>query len=299
MATMTRTNFPSLLVEGLREVYYEWLDLKSMVYPSIYDVKTSKKQKETDRTVAGIGMLTAKNEGEPITYDSMVEGYETNYTHTTFAKGIRVTEELIEDELYGIMNKRTRALANATRYRMEYDHAALFNTATATTVFTGGDGLALLSTAHLLAAKPGTTVGNYATSALTLGALETAMTAFRDLVNDQGLLVQSSPATLLIPAELEFDAYEIMNSVGKPYTADNEKNYFQGKLDVKVWDFLTDSDAWFILASKRDGAPISFNRVSPQFDRDGDFETGDLKMKARVRYSLGFSDWRWCYGSVP
>lgn len=145
---------------------------------------------------------------------------ETNYTHTTFGKGIRLSEELIEDELYGIMNNRTKALANAARYRMEYDHASLFNYATATTVFTGGDGLALLSNSHTLSAVPGTTVDNLASSELSLSALETAFLYFRKMVNDQNLLVAIEPAVLLIPPDLEFDAYEILKSSGKPYTAD-------------------------------------------------------------------------------
>lgn len=296
---MTRSNFASLMAEGLREVFFEWLDLKSMVYPQVYDIQKSTQQKETDQSIAGIGMLSEKDEGTSIDYDSMVEGYETNYVHTTYARGIRITEELLEDCKYGIMNKRSKALANATRYRMEYDHASLFNNATGTSVFTGGDGYALLKDGHTLSAQPGITLNNYATSTLSLSALETAFTYFGDMVDDQNMLVGIEPAILLIPNELQFDAYEILKSSGKPYTADNENNFFQGRLKVIVWDFLTDADAWFILAGKRYGAPISFNRVPVSFGRDGDFDTGDLKMKARVRYSFGFSDWRWCYGSVP
>ncbi len=301
---MTRSNFPSLLVEGLRDVFFQTLDQKSLVYPSIFEIKTSRKKTETDQGVASIAMLAAKNEGVAITYDDFVEAYETSYTHTTYAKGIRITEELMEDELYGIMGNRTKALGNSARYRLEYDHASLFNNAGVTTIFTGGDGMPLLgistaspSTAHPLAASPGSSVSNLAASDLSLSALETACTFFRKMVDDRNMLVAIEPAILLVPPELAYDAWEITNSDGKPYTADNEKNYFRGRLDVKVWDFLTDTNAWFILANKRYGAPISFKRKEVSMDRDGDFDTGDLKMKARTRYSFGFSDWRWVYGS--
>ncbi len=298
--TMTRANHLTILEEGLRKVWQYWLNSKPMVYPQIFDVRSSKKRKETDLTYAGIGMLDKKNEGEPITYEDFTEGYDTVYTHSTFAKGIRITEELIEDDLYGVMGKRSKALGIATRYRMEYDHASIFNTATTapSTPFSGGDGLALLSSSHTLAGVPGTTKSNTASSDLTLSALETAITHFRTMVDDMNMQVAIEPAVLLIPPQLEFDAYEIINSGQKPYTADNETNALKGRLKIVIWDFLTDSDSWFVLADKMYGAPISFNRVAPQFGRDGDFDTGDLKMKARCRYSYGWSDWRWCYGSL-
>ena len=217
---MSRSNFPSLLVEGLREVYFNWLDMKSLVYPEVYEIRTSKKQKETDRTIAGIDMLSAKAEGEAIDYDDFVEGYEVNYTHTTYAKGLRATEELLEDQLYGVLGQRAKVLGNATRYRMEYDHASLFNNASGTTIFSGPNSEALLYDSHALAATPGTTFDNLATSSLTVSALQTAITNFRKMVDDRNMRVAIEPAVLLIPPDLEFKAYEILNSTGKPYTAD-------------------------------------------------------------------------------
>lgn len=295
---MNRAAFLPLLEEGLRKVFFYWLDQKTLMYPEIYEVRTSRKRAETDRTVAGIGMLDKKLEGEPTTYDDFVLGYERVYVHDTFAKGIRITQELLEDELYGVMGQRAKALGNAARYRMEYDAASLFNNPTSTTYALAADGQPLLSTAHPLAAVPGTTISNYTTSDLTLSALETAFTHFRKLRDDRNMLVMAKPAVLLVPPELEFDALEMLKSSGKPYTADNEINAIQGRLQVKVWDFLTDSNAWFVLAEKRVGAPIWFERVPPQFSRDGDFDTDDVKMKVRVRYSRGLTDWRWCYGST-
>jgi phage major head subunit gpT-like protein len=294
----SRSNFSPLLIEGIRKVFFDALDPKSMVYKDIFDIQSSNKRKETDHTVAGIGMLSEKAEGEPTTYDDFVDGYSVDYIHTTYAKGIRITQELLEDELYGVIKKRSQALANSARYRMEFDHASLFNNANNTNVFTGGDGKALLSALHPLAAAQGEIYSNTSSSDLSGAALETAMTNFRRMKNDRGLNVAIEPNVLLVPPELEFDALEILKSTGKPYTADNEVNPIQGRLQVKVWDYLTDASSWFVLSDKRYGAPISFNRVPISFKEDGDFDTDDLKMKARTRYSFGFSDWRWVYGSM-
>ena len=295
---MKRANFQSLLFEGLREVFFNALKEKDMIYKGIYDVRSSKKERETDQSIVGVGMLDLKEEGVGITYDDFTEGYSVDYIHDTFAKGIRITEEMMEDDLYSVMNKRAQALARSARYRMEYDHASLFNYANATTIFTGGDGKALIASDHPLAGSMGSTYSNLSTSDLSLSALESATTIFRKMQDDNGLLVNITPKTLLVPPELEFDAYEILNSSGKPYTGDNEQNYFKGRFNVVVWDFLTDTDSWFLLADKSDGAPISFERVPISFKEDGDFDTGDLKIKARCRYSFGFPDWRWICGSM-
>ncbi len=300
MATMTRSNFPSLMSEGLRQVFFEWLDIKSLVYPEIYETATSKKKTESDQTIAGLDMMSAKAEGEPTLYDSMVEGYDKSYTHTTFSKGVRSTQELIEDELYGVLGKRAKALANSARYRLEYDHASIFNNATtATSPYDVADGLALLSTAHTLAGSSGNTYANSPGSTdISLSALEAAVTAFRRMKNDRNLLVSITPATLLIPPELEFDAMEMLESTGKAYTADNEINSLRGRFKIVIWDFITDTDSWFLLADKRYGAPVSFKRVPLSFRADVDFDTDDIKQKCRTRYSYGATDWRWVYGSL-
>ena len=295
---MTRAMFQSLLEEGLRKVFFSSLKEKDMVYPKIFEVTDSKKRKESDQSIAGIGMLLEKLEGEPTVYDDMVEGYSVEYIHKTYSKGIRITQEMIEDELYGQMNKRSAALARSANYRLEYDHASLFNNANNTTVFTGGDTKALLATDHPLFAAAGVTVSNTASTDLSLAALETAELYFNTMVDDRNMLIPMRPKTLVIPPQLKFDAWELLQSGGKPGTADNDRNWFGGKYDIVVWDFLTDSDSWFLLSDKSYGAPISFKRTPISYKRDGDFDTDDLKMKCRTRYSFGFSDWRWVYGSM-
>ena len=218
---MSRSQFLTLMVEGLREVFFLQYKEQEQVHPRIFEMQTSKKRKESYQGITGLGMLNVKVEGEPITYEDLVEGYDQDFLHTAYAKGLRFTRELLDDEQYGVMKRRTEALARSARYRKEYDHAKLFNNASATTYFAGQDDLALLSASHTLAAVAGTVWSNYSASTdLSLSALETAFTAIRTFKDDQNLLIGMEPATLLIPPQLEYDAYEILNSTGKPYTAD-------------------------------------------------------------------------------
>lgn len=300
--TMTRSAFLNLLVEGLSKVFYDQYKEADLKYSQVYNVKKSSKYKETLHSVAPITMLAEKPEGTSITYEDMVDGYEKDFTHTAFAKGLRFTRELIDDERYGVMSDRTAKLARAARIRKEYDHAKLFNNATATTYFTGQDGLALLSASHTYANNGSSTWSNYSASTdLSLTALETAFNAMRRYNDDSGNLIGLEPAYLLISPEMEMDAYEILNSSGKPYTADNEKNYFEGRLKVIVWPYLTGSVGaypWFVLADDKSLWPISYDRVPVEFKSDGDFDTMDLKVRAYTRYSNGFFDPRFCYGSL-
>jgi len=284
------------MLEGLREVfdgYYKQLPKK---FQDVYVIKDSGKKREDYQSIVPIGMLDEKNESEAITYADMAEGYSKSFSHTAWAKGLRFSRELLDDELYDIMSDKTKHLARAAWYRKEYQHALLFNNAAATTYFTGQDALALASTAHTLAGTPGTTFSNYSASTdLSVTSLDTAFNAIRRFVDDKNLLINLEPAVLLIPPEMERVAFEVLKSSGAPYTADNQVNYYEGKLRVMTWKFLTDTDSWFILVPKDELAPISFNRVETEFDKDGDFDTMDKKVMAYTRFSNGFLDPRFAY----
>lgn len=294
--TMTRSAFLSLMAEGLRDVFFEQYNAMPMVYKDIYDVKSSKKRKEDYQDIVGIGMLDQKDEGESITYADASEGYTKSFIHTSWAKGIRATRELIDDDQYSVIAKRSQLLARSANYRKEYEHAKLFNNATATTYFTGQDTLALLSTAHTCAGS-GANFSNYsASTALSVTSLDTAFAAIRRYTDENGLLINLEPAVLLIPPELERTAYQILNSTGLSGTANNDANWYKGRLKVVTWKFITDTDRWFVLVPKSDLAPISFDRVAVEFERDSDFDTKDLKMSAYTRFSNGFINPRFCYG---
>ncbi len=297
MATTRSTFGANLFLPGaLRKVFFMAYKEQPTIYDQIYDVVSSKRKAETDHTVPGLGMFTAKTEGIAMAYEDFVDGYEREYTHTAYAKGIRITRELLDDEQYGVMSKRAQALGRAARYRKEYDHALIFNNPTSTT-YPGADALCLLSASHTLAAVPGTVVANLVSNTtLSVTAIEEVMVDMQRLVDDQNQLIDLKPQTLLVPPELEREAHEIIDSPNVPYKADNEINVYKGRLDIKVWPFITDTTSWFVLCGKNQIAPVSFDRVPLEFERDGDFDTKDLKMSGYMRYSFGFTDWRWCMG---
>ncbi len=297
---MTRSQFLTLMVPGLRKVFFEQYKESELVYPRIYNVTKSSKRKESDQAIVGLDMMDTKAEGENLNYEAMAEGYSQDYIHTSYAKGVRITRELLDDELYNVIKRRIKSLARSARYRKEYDHALLFNNAGNTTYYTGGDDLGLLSTSHTQAGVAGGTWSNTpGSSDLSQSTLETGIVAFRSLTDDRGLLINIEPKYLLVPPALEPDAYELLRSTGKPGTADNDTNYLKGRLEIISWPFLTDTDSWFILADPSEiENPVSFNRVPVEFDSDGDFDSKDLKTSAYMRYSLGFIDPRFVYGSM-
>jgi len=297
---MTTSQFNSLLYTGLRKVFFDQYKEQEQMHREIFDVQKSSKKREDFQDITGIGMFDEKEERGLINYEDMVEGYSKQFTHTAFAKGMRISRELKDDDQYGVMARRTRALARAGTYRIEYNHARLFNNATSTTYHTGGDGKALLSASHTLAASPGTTWSNYSASTdLSQSALETAFNAFRRYTDDTNMLISVEPKILLIPPELEWDAMEIMNSTLKVGTANNDINTMKGRLQIKVWPFITDTNAWFVLAGKgEDLGPYSFERIPMEYENDGDFDTKDLKVSGYCRFSLGFVNPRFCYGSL-
>lgn len=296
---MNRQQFLKLLFEGLRQVFFLQYKEKDLVYPRLFDVQKSHLRQETDESVAGLGMLTKKGESEPMDFDDFIMGFETQYLHTAYAKGLRFSRELLDDERYGVMNKRTKALARSARYRKEYDHAALFNNADNTNVFTMADGLALLSSAHLL--EGGGTFANTPSvpTDLSLASLQAAVTAYHRFVDGRGLLIGLKPKRLLVPPELKFTAIELLKSANKPYTGDNDTNALTEEgLELIVWDMLTDTDCWFVMPDKSDVAPVSYDRIPTEFENDSDFATKDLLVSAYTRYSCGASDPRICYGSM-
>lgn len=297
--TMTRSGFLNLLVEGLSKVFYDQYKDYPTMYQKVYDVSKSSKYKETLHSVAPIGGLEVKAEGTSIEYEDMVDGFEKDFTHTAWAKGLRFTRELVDDERYGVMRDRTKQLARSGRITVETQHAKLFNYAIYTTYFTGQDGLSLLSASHTYENKSGTW-SNYSSSTdLSLTALETAFNAMRRYTDGTGNLIMCEPKYLLIPPELEMDAYEILKSSGKPYTADNEDNYFKGRLEVIAWPYLSvDTGIWFVLGDDKSLWPKSYNRVPMEFQNDSDFDTMDLKVSAYTRFSNGFFDPRFCYGGT-
>lgn len=294
MPTM-RANFGPLLAPGLREVFFDKFDSYPAQYTDLFNVEKSERKYEDDYGVSGFGLVPVKDEGVGVIYDDPISGYTKRYTHSTFALGFRVTQEMYEDDLYGIIRKMPKALGKSMRLTVEIDGANVLNNGFTGSTYAGSDGVALFSASHPLTGG-GTSSNTLAVAAdLSESSLEQAIIDIAATTDDRGLLQMIQPKKLIVPASLAWTASRLLESTLTPGSANNAINPGKGIMPFKVNNYLTDTDAWFIYGDEHQ--VNWFWRVKPDFDQDNDFDTTDAKYKARARWSNGFSDWRGVYAS--
>ena len=289
-----RASFGDLLEPGFRKIFFDYYQQLPTVYDKVFNVLSSSRQQEYDSSVTGFGTLVATSEGGPLTYEDPLQGYDTSYVHTKYAKGFKVTREMYEDDQYNIMKKMPKALASATNRTVETNTAAIFNNGF--TSGTGGDGQYLFSDAHPRV-DGGTAQDNKNTEALKEADLNVAYVAMAKTLDDKGQRILIRPDTLVIPPDLESTANILMKSTGRTATNYNEINPYQGKFNIQVWNYLTSTTAWFLLDSQIHQLNF-FWRVKPEFAQDESFDTDVALYKVRCRMSVGWSDWRGVYGST-
>lgn len=297
---MNRNTFKKQLQEGLNTVF----GLEYRRYPeewrAAFEVGNSNKAYEEDVLLAGLAGAPVKAEGAPVSYDAGGEAYTSRYVHETIALAFAITEEAEEDNLYGdIGAKYARALARSMQHTKEVKGAAIFNNGFNAS-YPGGDGVALFSASHPLWGG-GTQSNTFATQAdLSETALEEALIAISKWVDDRGIPVAIRGLRLVLPPDLQFIAERILASSQRPGSADNDINALKSKGMIPggahEMHRLTDPDAWFIVTDAMDGLKHMV-RKSIQRGIEGDFETGNMRYKARERYSFGWSDHRGAFGS--
>jgi len=297
MAT-TSALFTPLYAPGLRKIVFDGYTDMPAEYDKFLNVSTvAKRQYLDDYKMGGFGAVPTKAEGTPIVYDDPVPGATVRYTWTAYGKGFRVTHEAMVDELYGPMRRMAKALGRSFRNQVEVTAAGLLNSAFG--VANGGfDGKALCATDHIL--LRGGTARNTPTAAVDFGvtALQDALIDFERMVDDSGFPIAYRPKYLVIPPETWTQAREVLGSQFKPYTADNEINTLANEgLTLIVSHYMTDTDAWFLLADKSDHDLQFFHREKFTTDSSDDFDSGDGKMKAYMRNGIGYGDWRGVWGS--
>lgn len=286
-----------LLEPGLRAIFDQTREgmAASSRIPTLYNITTSSKAQEHDLGIGGMGDWNEYKGA--IEYDDLEQGYKTTYTHTEFVKGFAVERKLVDDDLYNIINARPRALAISAMRSREKDGASVFNNAFSSS-FVGGDGIELCG-AHPYSPSNASTQSNAGSTALSYDAIIATRKLMREYQDDRGELVSIMPNTLLVPPELENTAWEILESINKPDTANNNGNYVRSTgIDVVVWDYLTDANNWFLLDSTLAGLYLNwFDRVALEFTPDpaSDFNLV-AKYRGYMRYSYGWSDWRFVYG---
>ena len=270
-------------------------------HSEIYTTESSDRAFEEEVMLSGFGAAPTKGEGSAITFDEANEAYTARYNHETVAMAFALTEEAVEDNLYDRLGSRyTRALARSMAHTKQVKAAAVLNNA-----FTGGataigDGKALCATDHPLTS--GATFANEPSTSADLNetSLEDALINIAGFVDERGLKIALRGMKLIIPRQLQFVAERLMVSNLRVGTADNDVNAIKsmGMLPegYAVNDFLTDPDAFFVMTDAPRGF-VHFERTPLSTGMEGDFDTGNMRFKARERYSFGVSDPRAVFGS--
>jgi hypothetical protein len=293
---------PRLLQEGVRKVFGDSLGQWPAYYDKIYEVRSSKKDYEVDVQLEGFGLAEVKDQGDDITFDSRTQGFAPKWYHTTYAKGFIVTEEALEDELYGQLDKGAQSLARAMSISREfYAHEPLNNGWDTAYTMLGGDGKPLFSTTHPNGPSGGTYSNRLTVEAdLSEASLEDLIALIRRATDARGLPAMLAMKRLVIAAGVnEFNTQRIMGSVLQNDTANNATNatkdlgfITQGSLATP---YLTEAQAWFITTNADEGL-VHYNRREIVFGEDNSFTTGNARYKSSFRTSDGWGDGHGAYG---
>jgi hypothetical protein len=270
-------------------------------HAEIYTNESSDRAFEEEVMLSGFANANVKVEGSGVNYDQSQETYTARYTHDTIALAFAITEEAIEDNLYDKISSRyTKALARSMSNAKQVKAAAPLNNGLPTAdAFDSGDGVSLFNTAHTTVS--GTNVSNTLSTQADLNetSLEQALIDIAAFTDERGLRVAAKGVKMIIPSANQFSAERLLKSQGRTGTADNDINAINSMGMVpqgyRVNNFLTDSDSWYIITDCPNGMKM-FTRAPLTTAMEGDFDTGNVRYKARERYSFGVSDYRGIYG---
>jgi len=269
-------------------------------HKEIYEVENSERSFEEETKLSGFSAAPVKSEGAAIAYDNAQEAWTARYNHETIALGFSITEEAVEDNLYDSLSRRyTKALARAMAYTKQVKAASVLNNAFSGGP-TGGDGKVLCATDHPLISG-GVNSNTFAVQAdLNETSLEAAVIQIAAWTDERGLLIAAKPRKLVIPPALMFVAKRLLDTELRVGTADNDLNALRAMGSIpegyKVNHWLTDPNAFFLMTDVPNGLK-HFVRSSMSNSMDGDFDTGNVRYKARERYSFGWSDPLGIFGS--
>jgi hypothetical protein len=290
---ISRAQLLKELLPGLNALFGLEYKTYGEQHKEIFDTETSERSFEEETKLSGFSAAPVKNEGSAIAYDNGQEAWTARYNHETIALGFSLTEEAIEDNLYDTLSSRyTKALARAMAYTKQTKAAAILNNGFSSS-YPGGDGVALFSTAHPLVS--GGTNSNTPSTAADLNetSLEAAVIQIAQWTDERGLLIAAKPRKLIVPPSLQFVATRLLETELRVGTADNDINALKNNGSIPegytVNNFLTDSDAWYLTTDVPNGLK-HFVRTPLATSMDGDFDTGNVRYKARERYSFGWSD---------
>ena len=270
-------------------------------HEAVYETETSERSFEEELKLSGFGAATVKNEGSALRYDNAQEAWAARYNHETIAMGFSITEEAMEDNLYDSLSSRyTKALARSMAYTKQVKSAYPLNNGFSGGAFVGGDGVTLFNTAHPLVS--GGTNSNTQTTAADLNetSLEAAVIQIAGFKDERGLLIAARPRKLVVPPGLMFVATRLLETELRTATADNDINAIKTNGTIpegySVNHYLTDVDSYYLITDIPNGMK-HFVRTPMSTSMDGDFDSGNVRYKARERYSFGVSDPLGIWGS--
>jgi hypothetical protein len=298
---ISRAQLLKELLPGLNALFGLEYQTYGEEHKEIYETETSERSFEEETKLSGFSAAPVKNEGSAIAYDNAQEAFTARYNHETIGLGFSLTEEAIEDNLYDSLSARyTKALARAMSYTKQVKAAAVLNNGFSAS-YPGGDGVALFSASHPLVS--GGVNSNVPAVAVDLNetSLENAVIQIAGWTDERGLLIAARPRKLIVPSQLQFVATRLLETSLRVGTADNDINAIMNNGSIPegytVNHFLTDTDAWFLTTDVPNGMK-HFIRTPMQTGMDGDFDTGNVRYKARERYSFGWSDPLGMWGSA-
>ena len=295
-------NFADLLDPRFQKIYHEQYRQLPDMLPKLFNFE--KDNGRNNMTWSSVGAFADWGEFTgTVDYDDVSQGYDTTATHVEFASGFQVRRKLFDDDQYNIMDARPRGLATAYQRTRQKHGARIFNNAFSSDTFfyVNSEGVALCSNSHTTNSadtSTGTGFDNLVTAALSATALNAAVIQMRNFRDDRGNRMTVIPNTILIPVDLREEGFEIVKSQGKVDTADNNRNIHFEQFDVVEWEYLTDTNNWFLMDSTNRGQMLHWvDRVSQEFAMAEDLDTLIAKWRGYGRYSNAWTDWRFALGA--
>jgi hypothetical protein len=297
---ISRAQLLKELLPGLNALFGLQYATYGEEHKELYETEKSERSFEEETKLSGFSAAPVKNEGSAIAYDNAQEAFTARYNHETIALGFSITEEAVEDNLYDSLSARyTKGLARAMAYTKQVKAASVLNNGFSN-AYAGGDGVALFSTQHPLVSG-GVNSNRPSTNAdLNETSLENAVIQIAAWTDERGLLIAAKPKKLIVPPALQFVATRLLETSLRVGTADNDINALKNNGSIPegytINHYLTDTNAWFLTTDVPNGLK-HFERMALSTSMDGDFDTGNVRYKARERYSFGWSDPLGVFGS--
>ena len=297
---MISDNWAELMLPGLKTIFNKHLKKKKDYVAELFSVEKSNKQAEFNLGTGSLGLMDEwTSSGNQVSYEDVNKGYKSTYLHKKYSKGLTIERELVEDDLYSEIKSRVRLLTQTIYYTRQYYGASVFNNAFNGS-YAGPDSVALCSASHPNSPSDSTVQSNAGTYALNATNLETIRNLMKAWKDDKNNPLAVNPDTLIVPPALRKAALVIADSTGEPDISDNNVNIWKGSVNVIEFDFLSSATAFFVCDSERMKAFLKWydRRVAKlEMDREN-FDNEQGKYKVVNRFSFGWDDWSWAYGST-